>query len=242
MTAAALVLAEGKTTGLPPLAFDDAVAWFRKRVPMTKDAWETLSADAKAQAFTVANVGQLDLVAEVQAAIAKALERGTDFAEFKKDVGAKLKKAWGGDVANPGHRLATIFRTNVQRAYGAGRWTQATAPAVRKLRPYLLFDAVGDHRTTAACKSLNGTIRPTSDGYWRSRIPPLHFACRSQLIPLRRTQAESMGITGDTDVPDVEADEGFGALPTDEPWQPSAADYPKALWTEYRAKADEGAE
>src|SRR4051812_38469029 len=122
-----------------PEQFDDAVTHFRRRVPIPDQAYRRLDSDARKRAFSVAGVAQLDLVNQVWAAIDSALANGTTLGDFKTDVSAKLTAAWG---AEKPWLIDTIFRTNVQTAYGAGRWRQMRDPAVMRARPYWRFSAI----------------------------------------------------------------------------------------------------
>lgn len=182
---------------------------------MPKAAFEALTAAAKKRAFTVAGVALADLRASVQTAITDALFDGTTIEDFKDSVGAKLRREWKGTVAEPATRLETIFRTNVQSAYNAGRHAQATDPETLTVRPYWQFDAVTDGRTTPGCRAANGTILPATDPWWQKNLPPRHFNCRATFHPLTRRQAERLGVS--TAGPGVVADDGFGGPPTGNP-------------------------
>lgn len=73
-----------------------AIEWFRARVPMTPDEWRNLEDRARRKAFTVAGVMDLDLLNDTFKAIDKAVAEGTTFADFQKEIGARLEKTWGG--------------------------------------------------------------------------------------------------------------------------------------------------
>jgi SPP1 gp7 family putative phage head morphogenesis protein len=210
--------------------FDKAVAWFRERVPLTSAEWAKLTEEAQARAFTVANVAQLDVVADVWRALDEAIAGGTTFADFKAAVGDKLAAEWGGEDAT---RLETIFRTNVQLAYNAGRYDQQTDPAVLEARPFWRYSAVLDSRTSRICGPLHGTTLPADHSWWSHHQPPLHFNCRSTIVSLTPDQAQSFGIA--TDAPDVEPQDGFGK-PGMPPYQPDLSDRPAALASAYEAK------
>lgn len=195
----------------PPLTPAEAIAWHEARVPMTKVAFEALTMAARKKAITIAGIAQLDLVAQVQQALSKALSEGTPLEEFKDAVGPQLEAAWGGRVKQPATRLETIFRTNMQASYIAGRYAQATDEDTLKLRPYWQFDATVDGRTTQGCLACNGVVRPASDPWWKKNLPPRHFNCRSTFHPLTKREAERLGITEEP--PAVTAAEGFGEPP-----------------------------
>jgi SPP1 gp7 family putative phage head morphogenesis protein len=215
-----------------PVKFEEALAYWRGRVPLTKTEFDALTAAAKTRAFTLAGVAQLDVIAEVMQAIERALEEGTGIEQFRTDIGAKLEAAWG--ASNPG-RIELIFRNAVQRSYSAGRYAQMTDPQVIKARPYWRFDAVLDSRTSPICKPLNGTILPADSPFWQSNYPPLHHHCRSGVYSLTDEQASSLG--GEDDLPDIKAADGFGAAPgSGGEWTPSEDDYPTDVWKAYQKK------
>lgn len=215
-----------------PVDFDEAIAWFRKRVGMTKADFERLTAAAKRKAFTVANVAQLDLVSQTWAAIDEAIKKGTPLADFKKAIGAELRAAWQGKVDDPAWRLETVFRTNVQLAYGAGRFKQATHPDVASDRPVWMFDAILDGRETDICHACDGTKLPSDDDWWKSHLPPLHFNCRSSFTTLSEAQAGKITFVRPTASPL----EGFGLPPTADEWQPDLKKYPKQLSLPFEQK------
>lgn len=192
---------------------EEAIAWFRARVPVRKSEWERLEERARRRAFTVAGVAHLGLITDVWEALDRAISEGTTFEDFQAEVSDRLAHNWGGE--NPG-RLRTIFQTNVQMAYQAGRWKQMTEPAVLKGRPFWLFDAVIDSATTAICQERNGTVRAASDPWWERNYPPLHFSCRSGVRTLTRAQAEARGIT--EGLPEGEPSAGFGLAPHPDEW------------------------
>lgn len=210
-----------------PTKSEEAIAWFRARVPMLESEWEALTEAAKRHAFKVAGATRIDMVADVMRAIESALENGDSLEDFKSAVGDMLTSQWGGSVDDPPWRLETIFRTNTQSAYAAGRHKQMSDPVVKKHRPYWMFDAVIDRGTTDICKELHGTIVAQDDPWWNGRFPPCHFNCRSSVRSLRKSQAEARGIT--TSPPTIKADEGFGQRPAIGEWEPDPDDYPQEL-------------
>lgn len=200
-----------------PVDFAEAIAWFRKRVPMTRGAYEQLTGEARARAFWISHVAQADLVGQALKALDDAVAKGTTLSDFKKAVGDQLRRAWGTKVDDHAWRLETIFRQNVQNAYSAGRYRQATDPVVLADRPVWMFDAILDARTTPICKACDGTKLEADNPWWQTHQPPLHFNCRSNFITLPAEDAGKLTAKA----PKVDAEEGFGApLLSDEPWTP----------------------
>lgn len=212
----------------------EALAWFRARVPITPGRWLKLAADAKQRAFRVAGVTRMSLVTDVWRAIEQALAQGLPYEAFEATVGPKLIEAWGDTVTNPSHRLQTIYNTNVQSAYAAGRHAQMTDPDVLKSRPYWLYDSVLDSGTTELCRTLNGTILPADDPFWQTHYPPNHFGCRAGVRTLTTKGAERRG--GVTPAPpSLPAAPGFRSLPSVDDWEPDLTQYPPEIVTKYQA-------
>ena len=212
--------------GVDPAA---AIDWFRSRVPLTRDAYDSLGEQARSKAFTVSGLAGLDMVQETMDALDYAISQGETFESFKGRLSQRVTKAWGG--ASP-YRLQTIFDTNLQLAYGAGRYEAASE--LKERRPYWGLEVVLDSRTSSVCRPLAGVVRPADDPWWSGHIPPLHFRCRTALVTYSEAQARSAGIT--EQAPDVPALAGFGRPPNLAQWEPDSKDYDPELWRVYAAR------
>jgi SPP1 gp7 family putative phage head morphogenesis protein len=215
----------------PPLEFEEAVRWLRQRVPILDDEFYALDAQAKRKAFTVSGVAQLDLVNDIMRDLENAVSHGVPLNEFKAAVQQKLMAAWGGTVKRPGHRIETIYRTNTQLAYGAGRYAQLTNPDALKVRPVWVYDAVLDSRTTETCRERHGITKLASDEWWNTNYPPLHHRCRSGVRAIRSGGAELT-----ENIPDSDPNEGFGLTPGLDEWKPTRSKYATELWTRFSRK------
>lgn len=214
-----------------PVLFEDAVEWFRQRLPITDELLATLSHSARIRAFRMAGVSELDVVTYVYLSITSALEQGTSFDKWKLGVKGVLGNTWGSGTAS---RIETIWRTNSQTAYNRGRWLQLRHRAVRRHRPYRMFDAVLDTKTSDICRPLDGTILDQDHPFWDTHWPPLHHRCRSSVRSLTARQAQRRGIT---DTPaEVDVGEGFGEVADLDEWSPDPSAYPPELWAIYEGK------
>jgi len=217
--------------------FDEALRWFLERVVLTDDELDALSAGARTQAFWFADGTQMRMVQDVFDQIVKGLDTGETFAAFKKRVSASLASAWGG--ANP-FRVETIWINAIQRAYNGGRYRQLTKPAVKRFRPFWMYDAIMDSRTSTICKERDSTVLPADDPWWDSNYPPLHHRCRSAVRALTKRQANRKGInsgTGDITEP---AQDGFGLSPKEEPLvKPNPRKFDSGVVDESRTKAQQ---
>lgn len=194
-----------------PGEFVEAIEWFRERLPITDDEFEALENASHRTSFVVSGVAQLDIVTDVWEALDRAIENGDDLDDFKDAVEESLLSAWGEDVDNPAHRIETIFRTNLQSAYGAGRHKQMTDPDVLEDHPIWQFDAILDGRTTEVCQACDNTKLPADNPWWKTHNPPLHHKCRSGVITMTKEEAGKLT----KKPPSAKPSDGFGEAPLD---------------------------
>ena len=200
--------------------FDPAVKWFAGRLAMTRKQVDQMTLDARRKVFFVTGLSDMEAIKGVQDSLARALEKGDTFEEWKAQV--KEKNLFRGPEFT-GHRLQTIFRTNLQNAFQTGRYMEMTTPAVMKRRPYWRFSAVRDGRTTPVCASAHGTVLKADHPWWKTHIPPLHFNCRSTMVSMKASDAEKLITAHPTE---LNAALGFGNPPFGVP--ASAKDLPTA--------------
>lgn len=188
---------------LPPA---EAIRFFQAKGLRSSFAWQDVWASEHESAFTVAKMADVDLLADVQAAVGRALEEGLTVQQFRAQLEPVLQKAgWWGvqeqvdpitgksrlvQLGSP-RRLETIFRTNVQTAYAAGEWSQIKEAA--DVAPYLMYDAVDDNRTRPAHKAWDGLVLPIDDAWWQTHRPPNGWNCRCSVIQLGDRQLERLG-------------------------------------------------
>jgi len=206
------------------LRFDEAIEWFRARLPITDDEFDILSAEARQRAWTIAGVEQLDVVQSVWSEIDKANTAGTPFEDFKKSIEPLLTEEWG---QRNSPRVETIFRNATQASLNRGRYAQMTDPEVVRFRPFWMYDAVRDARTTTLCAGLDKTVLPQDLPFWDTHIPPLHHRCRAGIRSLRKSEAEKRGIS--RVAPAIEPDPGFGHAPGKGEWKPVDRKYAEGI-------------
>lgn len=159
--------------------------------------WEELWQDAQAQAFTVAKATRLDILQDIREAVEKAIAEGKTFAWFKKELTPVLQaKGWWGkqehidegtgevsqvQLGSP-WRLQTIYRTNLQTAYMAGRW-QSQIENVDD-RPYWQYESILDGKTRPSHRAMNGKVFRYDDPFWQSYYPPNGWGCRCRVTAL----------------------------------------------------------
>ncbi|MDR3055216.1 MAG: minor capsid protein [Zoogloeaceae bacterium] len=188
---------------LPP---KDAIAFFEKKGVHLAWDWHDTEAETHAQSFTVAKVTTLDMLSWFQKEIERSLKEGRPFEDFKKSLRPRLQEAgwWGkqemldidtGEITQvqlgSNRRLRTIFQTNVQTSYMAGRYKRYLDNAEN--RPYWRYVAVMDSRTRAGHAALNGKVWRADDPIWQTLWPPNGWGCRCRVEALSAAEFEQSG-------------------------------------------------
>ncbi len=191
-----------------------AVAFFRDKGLAPTFNYTDMVAEEHVAAFSVAKMMDVDLLADVQQAVEDAIVNGETPADFRKRLIPHLqKKGWWGkaEVTDPSTgaktqaqlgsaaRLNTIYRSNVQAAYSAGQWQ--TIREQKEAAPFLMYDAVDDHRTRPAHAAWDNTVLPVDDPWWDRHYPPNGFNCRCGVIQLDEQQTEAMGLKPSSSAP-----------------------------------------
>lgn len=165
-----------------PGTFAEAVEWAKARgVVLPAEFYGAIADEAKGKAFTVSGLAGLAQIQTAMDSLTTALEMGETFDSWQSRMADTL------ELSMP--HMETVFRNFVQQAYNAGRWKQFEKNAGN--RPYLMFSAINDSRTTEVCRQRNGIIRRVDDPFWRRNSPQCHHNCRSTLIALTESQAKA---------------------------------------------------
>lgn len=189
------------------LAPAKAIEYFAGKGLRESFDWRDMIGQDHDAAFTVAKMMDTDLLSTVHEKLTRALEQGTTFEQFARELMPQLQKAgwWGKkDVIDPltgklvsaqlgsASRLETIFRSNLQSAYSVGRWNMVHRNA--KTAPYLLYDAVDDHRTRPEHARWDGTVLPVGNAFWLEFMPPNGWNCRCGVIQLSEDDLKDYGL------------------------------------------------
>jgi SPP1 gp7 family putative phage head morphogenesis protein len=188
---------------LPP---EKAIAYFEAKGYAFSWDWREVWQEAHAQAFTVAGVLKSDVLQDIRAGVEQALKEGKTLSQFERELEPLLKKrGWlgKGEVRNAAtgevegrrlapQRMATIYRTNMQTSYMAGRYKSFAENAAA--RPYWEYVAVMDARTRPEHAALNGLVFPAGDAFWNSYWPPNGYRCRCRVSALTAREAKAEGV------------------------------------------------
>jgi len=204
-----------------PLAARDAIAALLARGKHLDpsfswmDVWER----DHAAMLTVAKSAGFDILTDIYDALRKALEAGTTFAEFGRDLTPVLQeKGWWGRqrVTDPltgdeqfaqlgsSRRLRTIFDTNMRVSYASGHW--ASFERNKATRPFLRYVSILDDRTRPAHRARHNLVLPVDHPYWEKWAPPCGWNCRCTLQALSKRDIDRLTSSGEKLVFEVPAD------------------------------------
>ena len=169
---------------------EKAIEYWKSLSRMTAEQAKKLDAGARSRAFYVSCLKEMDEIALVHTAIGEALEKGTTFDVFREHI-ARL--------GLPDYLAKTIFTTNLQTAYAAGRY--AKMQAVKKTRPYWRYLTLGDNRVRPSHAVLNGMVFPADHPFWNENHPPNGFRCRCGVQTLSERQVKREKLTIQKEMP-----------------------------------------
>lgn len=227
------------------LPFEEAVKYFKNRLPMTPSQFQKLAGEYRSMAFTVSGYSSIQIIKQFHDALLKAIESGETMEDFRQRINSFLTDR-GYDGITP-FQADNIFRTNVQTAYQVGHYNSMTDPAVKRLRPYWQYDAVNDRHTRKAHLAMDGKVFPADSPVWDVWYPPNGYRCRCSVQTLSLRQVEARGLKVEDAAPDavsmdglhlthVMPDHKFGTNPAKHQWQPDMSAYPAPLRKAYERR------
>jgi SPP1 gp7 family putative phage head morphogenesis protein len=181
--------------------FTDAARHFAAKVPLPRAEFDLLSDWAKLRAFTVATVTKARVLNEIQGAVQMAIDDGLTMADFNLALDEIL------DVPLRPWHAETVFRTNIQSAYGCGRLQQQRAQ--KDDFPFLQLHEIDDTSTRRTHHAVDGTVQPVGSPWWRRWYPPSDYNCRGHAESLTADEARAIGVSPVNIIGDASADGDF---------------------------------
>lgn len=199
------------------LAPTQAVAFFRNKGLQDTFAWQDMLHWMHDNAFTVAKMMDLDLLADVKGYVDRAIAEGWTRQRFIDELRPLLaRRGWWGraEMADPVtgeirevqlgsvRRLGIIYDTNLRTAYAAGKWERIRQNA--EISPYVMYTAVLDNRTRPMHRAWDRTVLRWDDPWWATHSPPNGWNCRCNVIQLGERDLARFGKSG----PDIAPSDG----------------------------------
>lgn len=166
--------------------FAEQVAFFRGKlgdlVPTAK--WDDLWKSRHDRAFMVAGAAKADLLADLAAAVDKAISEGETLDAFRKRFGEIVRShgwhGWTGEESKAGRawRTRIIYQTNLSTSYAAGRLAQLREAGFR----YWVYRHSGSEHPRLQHKAWNGLTLPADHPFWQTHYPPSGWGCRCRVV------------------------------------------------------------
>lgn len=230
------------------MTFEEAVDYFKERVPVTSSQFYKIAEEYRSLAFTVSGYTSAQILKRFYDELLAALEEGNTLQEFRANMNDFLESE-GYEGVTP-LQADNIFRTNIQTAYNVGHYEQMSDPAVKQLRPYWEYDAVQDTHTRRSHLAMDGRVFPADSPVWDTWFPPNGFRCRCTVRSLSERQVKQRGLKVETEVPkaatlsdgrfvNIMPDPMFATNPAKVRFEPNLKDYPVPLKKAYEKREKE---
>jgi uncharacterized protein with gpF-like domain len=188
-----------------PFAFQ--VAAFRLRLADTRDTatWRDVWQAEHDRAFMVAGATGADLLADLGAAVDKAISQGTTLEEFRRDFRRIVEErgwhGWTGEGTKKGEawRTRVIYNTNMSVSYHAGRHAQL----VKAGYPLWVYFHGNSREPRLNHLAWDGLILPADHPFWITHYPPNGWGCSCYVAGARSMRgAIRLGGKPDVTLPD----------------------------------------
>lgn len=205
-------------------SFDEQLAVFRQKLNLPTQRWDDIQLAAHDRAFIVAGAQGADLLADLRAAVDKAIADGTGLEQFRKDFAQIVADngwtGWTGE-GTPGGvawRTKVIYQTNMATSYAAGRYQQLSDPALLKVLPYWQYhhsDSVAHPRPMHVL--WDGLTLPPDHIFWTTHFPQNGWGCCCWVTAVSKVAFLSAIANGkgpaDAPTGTEGIDQGFGYAP-----------------------------
>lgn len=148
----------------------------------------------------VAGAAKADLLADLAAAVEKAIADGTTLDTFRRDFREIVERrgwhGWTGEGTAKGEawRTRVIYRTNVATSYAAGRRAQLVAGDFR----WWIYRHGGSREPRLQHLAWDGLALPPDHPFWASHAPPNGWGCSCRIFGAR-SEAGIRRVGGDPD-------------------------------------------
>lgn len=200
-------------TGVFKRPFAEQVAFFRNKlgrlVPTRR--WDDIQKSAHDHAFMVAGAQKADLLADLAAAVDRAIAEGQSLEAFRRDfrdiVNRRGWHGWTGEGTKAGEawRTRVIYQTNAATSYAAGRLAQLREGGF-KYWVYRHNHSVTHPRPLHL--AWDGITLPPDHPWWRTHYTPNGWGCRCYILGAR-SEAGARRLGGD---PGKKLDPAWGKI------------------------------
>lgn len=176
--------------------FAEQVAFFRAKLGtlVPTQTWRDVQKAEHDRAFMVAGAAKADLLADLAAAVDRAVTEGGSLEAFRRDFGAIVGRHGWDYRGDFGWRTRVIYRTNAATSYAAGRLAQLRAGGFG----WWMYKHGGSRDPRPQHLAWDGLVLPADHPFWSSHFPPNGWGCSCRAVGLRRPEA-ARRLGGDPD-------------------------------------------
>lgn len=180
------------------LPWVEAIEEFKARGVISDDEFSRLISQYAEESVEARRLLLERIQTRVRELLVKAVEEGETFEDF---AAALADEAPGlGITAQDPSYLDTVFRTNVQSAYGGGRVRALLDPDVQAERQWVQYRTAGDSRVRDSHKLLDGGIYRIDDPEWLKIAPPNGYRCRCSIVSLTQEDVDAEVASGSGEI------------------------------------------
>jgi SPP1 gp7 family putative phage head morphogenesis protein len=176
------------------LPWDEALQAFMERVPTRANELQKLLKGYATRSDAARRLALEQIQQFVKDRLAVHIADGGTYGQFAQDIQSGAE-SFGITAEDPSY-VKMLFRTNIQSAYGAGKFRAITDPDVIDEMPYVQYRTVGDARVRASHAVLDRGIYRAASEEWRRIAPPNGFSCRCSLVSLSRDDVKGERVLG----------------------------------------------
>lgn len=196
-------------TGVFAKPFAQQVAAFRIRLADLRDttSWKDVWQTEHDRAFMVAGAQKAELLADLAAAVDKAITKGTSLEEFRRDFAKAVEDhnwhGWTGETTEKGRawRTRVIYRTNLSVSYAAGRYAQLKEAGFT----HWVYLHGNSREPRLQHLGWDGLILPADHPFWETHYPPNGWGCSCHVAGAR-SERGAVRLGGK---PEVTLDDGW---------------------------------
>ena len=196
-----LLASFGKPFKFQVAAFRLRLAELKATTGWDKEVWQA----EHDRAFMVAGAIRADILADLAAAVDKAISQGTTLETFRKDFrkivaekGWQISPAGQGTKGGEAWRTKVIYKTNLSTSYAAGRFAQLTQAGY----PFLVYRHGASVEPRIQHLAWDGLVLPADHPFWKSHCPPNGWGCTCYITGARsKESARRMGGNPEKELP-----------------------------------------
>lgn len=160
--------------------FDETLNYLAKLADATPEELARLRTQYGQQALKLVEGIEDQAQRSILAELSDLVAEGRAGREAYKALGKAFESA--GLTPDNSFTLETVFRTQSQMAYSAGRWNTLRQPGVWDELWGFEYSTVADDRVRPEHAMLEGTRLPKDHAFWQTSFPPNGFNCRCTAI------------------------------------------------------------